>query len=174
MTQPHPVMSELLPMKPTEKNVKHGHARHSGIRRSTPTYTSWCSMHTRARNPRRHNSYRYIGAGVTVCERWDSFENFLADMGERPLGTSLERNDNALGYFKGNCSWATPTQQARNTRNNVLTFDSAVEVALRRLSGESCRSIAVAFGISESLPREIVKGRTWKDALATALEIRNG
>lgn len=79
----------------------------------TPTYGSWKAMHSRCRS-----HPRYVGR-IKVCARWDSFENFLADMGERPKGTSLDRwPDNHGNYEPGNCRWATPIEQGRNTRQN--------------------------------------------------------
>lgn len=67
--------------------------------------------------PRRRKYY--LDRGITVCERWlSSFENFLADMGERPPGLTIDRKDNDLGYFKDNCRWATWAEQRRNQRRN--------------------------------------------------------
>jgi hypothetical protein len=80
---------------------KHGWSR-------TPTYKSWSSMHGRCADP-GNASYKFYGAaGITVCERWTSFENFLADMGERPsMEHQLDRRDPAQGYSPENCRWIT-------------------------------------------------------------------
>ena len=166
----------LLPQKPWANNsLRHGHARHGEGSKVSPTYQSWLSMRARCRLKSRKDHPRYSALGY--CAEWENFETFLADMGERPEGTTLDRRDNAKGYDKDNCRWATASEQARNTRRSKLTLQTATEVALRRLRGESCVSIAAAFGISESLPREIIRGRTWPDALLAAkaqLESDNG
>lgn len=84
----------------------------------TPEFNSWRGMIGRCTNP-NHASYRiYGGRGISVSERWLKFECFLADMGKRPSGHSLERLRSDRGYEPGNCVWATAKQQARNTRRN--------------------------------------------------------
>ena len=88
-------------------------------------FSTWKKMCSRCLNPKDCNFTRYGGAGITVCKEWKlSFLSFLHDMGTRPKGTtSIDRIDNSKGYYKDNCRWATPKQQARNRGNNVtITF----------------------------------------------------
>lgn len=93
--------------------TKHGSASH--LKRS-PEYRSWQSMLTRCYNKKYHRFDRYGGRGITVCDRWrESFENFLADMGPRQTGTSIDRFPNPDGnYEPSNCRWATRVQQRNN------------------------------------------------------------
>ena len=84
---------------------------------NTPEWRTWSSMFTRCYNA-RSVGYRYWGGrGVKVCSRWHTFENFLADMGRRPAGTSLDRINNDGNYSSRNCRWATTYQQAQNKRD---------------------------------------------------------
>jgi hypothetical protein len=93
-----------------------GHRARTHGHYTTRTYSSWVNMIQRCTNPKSTGYKNWGGRGITVCERWRSFVNFLADMGERPLKTSLDRRENDKGYFKENCRWATPKEQLENRR----------------------------------------------------------
>jgi hypothetical protein len=83
----------------------------------TKIYKLWVGMVNRCNNPNNPNYPRYGAKGITVCKRWKTFENFIADMGERPAGASIERIKNSKGYTPKNCKWATNLEQTLNRSN---------------------------------------------------------
>ena len=120
----------------------------------TPTWNSWQAMLHRCTRPTHHAYPAYGGRGVTVCDRWDpakggSFENFLADMGERPAGKSLDKDQLGDGmlYSPETCCWATPTEQARHRKNTayaqvggaLIRADQLAEIAGISLSAAQQR-----------------------------------
>lgn len=92
-------------------NVRHGHAIKGNV---TSTYRVWLNMRNRCNNPNYLGYENYGDKGISVCPQWESFETFLADMGEQPSGLILDRKDNELGYSKENCRWVTPTVSSQN------------------------------------------------------------
>lgn len=103
--------------------------RSQNSNKSNPLYTTWKGMRARCRDPKRPDFHLYGGRGITVCEEWENFAQFAADMqaGYMP-GLSIEREDTNGPYCKGNCRWATPKQQANNRRSNrLLTFNGKTQ-----------------------------------------------
>ena len=98
--------------------TKHGHGK---TYNQSPTYRVWKGMIVRCEDPKHQNYKHYSSMGITVDPRWrGSFETFLADMGERPAGMTLDRKESTKGYRPDNCRWATILEQNKNRTSNVL------------------------------------------------------
>lgn len=126
----------------------------------TIEYRAWDSMRQRCNNPNHRQYANYGGRGIIVCKRWNEFVNFLADMGRRPAGKSLDRIDNSKGYYPSNCRWATSVEQNRNTRGNAkLAIDgkTLARIAWSEVSGIPSRTIK----------RRLDKGMTPRQAVFT-------
>ena len=122
-------------------------------------------MKQRVLNPNNNRYSDYGGAGVKLHEPWKQFENFLADMGERPVGKSLDRYPDPSGDYKpSNCRWATPKEQANNTRSNhVLTVDG-VSKTMSQWSDELGMKI-------DTLSQRIARGWSTERALTQPIQI---
>jgi len=92
----------------------HGNAKRKN---HSPTYKAWANMRKRCNTPSCVQYKYYGGKGITICQTWDDFAVFLADMGQRPDGMTLDRIDTKKGYSKDNCRWANQTMQVRNRSN---------------------------------------------------------
>lgn len=136
-------------------NVRHGKSH-------TPTWNSWMAMKDRCLRPSCSDFPRYGGRGIAVCARWqESFENFLADMGLRPPGTTIERKENNGNYEPGNCIWGTQEQQNSNKRNNRYIEFSGKRMTLAQwarhlgLSSQTLHIRLEAWPLEKALTKSI-------------------
>jgi hypothetical protein len=143
----------------TKEATSAAKTKHS--RCDTPTYRSWAMMKTRVKNANGKDFKDYGGRGISLAPRWELFVNFLADMGERPAGTSIDRIDVNGNYEPGNCRWATATEQGRNARGLKLSPEKVVKARELRTAGASWAKIAAQYGCSAGTVRLAVLGITW-------------
>lgn len=115
--------------------VTHGYARKG---KKSPEYTTWVAIRQRCSNPSVQYYCNYGGRGIKVCERWiNSFENFLADMGNRPTKNhSIERINNDGNYEPSNCKWGTPKEQSNNNRNTCLITRNGITKSIAQWAEE--------------------------------------
>ncbi|PZR92039.1 MAG: hypothetical protein DI537_14535 [Stutzerimonas stutzeri] len=135
---------------------------------NTATYRIWRGMIQRCRNPKSKDYANYGGRGIKVCDRWvDSFEAFLEDMGERPAGLQIERDDNDGHYEPANCRWATIIEQSRNKRSNRLIAHAGKTQTIKQWAHE--------LGVShQAIGYRLRQGWSVRDALTTPFNHANG
>lgn len=132
-----------------------GKGRH--LMEGTPTYNSWQAMWQRCTNPKAPKYARYGGRGISVCDRWRDFVDFLEDMGVRPDGTTLDRIDGDGNYEPGNCRWADWHEQAANRSNTKLTEDD-VDWVMRNRGVLTQAEMARRLGVTQGYVSQIVRG----------------
>ncbi len=145
--------------KTVSMSLKHGMCGSS-------LYTIYKNMLARCCNPKSNNYKNYGGRGIKICKRWlDSFENFYADMGDRPKGKTLDRIDNDGDYCPENCQWSTMHQQQRNKRNNLIIEYDGERMCLK--------DWAKKIGIHSTSLKERIVNWGVKKALTTPPRIGN-
>lgn len=139
------------------RETTHGHSRNYT---SSPEFRCWMSMRTRCSNQKLRCYPRYGGRGIRVCDRWQEFENFLADMGPRPSPAhSIEREDSNGNYEPGNCRWATPKEQAANRCDTVRIEHNGRTMILADWARET--------GVDQAVIRRRMKrGATFEQAIS--------
>lgn len=126
----------------------------------TRAYTSWTNMIRRCTHENDPRYPDWGGRGITVDPRWLDFRNFLADMGERPPGLTLERKNNDGPYAHWNCVWATPHEQQVNSRNFKLEPDVVAKIKALRAEGLSMADIGVRTSLHRHTVSRALSGRT--------------
>lgn len=149
---------------------KHGHAPRQGGR--SPEYRSWYAMRRRCTDPRNPSYSYYGGRGIRYCDRWEAFENFLADMGPREEDQQLDRIDNDGDYSPENCRWIATSEQNSNRRNCIFMQHGGERVTLReycRRTGAPYRRIIGRLHLGWPLDRAMsqpVRGSVSKEPVA--------
>lgn len=149
------------------RKSKYGDAEAPG-RSASPEYSSWSAMKDRCHSSKCKSFPQYGGRGIKVCERWNDFVNFLADLGPRPDGCTLERIDSTRDYEPGNCVWATRKQQNRNrpSFNRYLTANGERKLLVEwaDMLGVKARVISarLRYGWPEEAAATFQRGESWK------------
>lgn len=129
------------------RHTKHGHKR----KRASRTYGTWQAMIRRCYDPKHKYFKLYGGRGITICDRWNrekggTFKNFLVDMGERPIGKTIDRWPNKNGnYEPGNCRWATHKEQCNNQKTNHLVIYNGENLTISQLAEKTGARIHVLY-----------------------------
>lgn len=126
----------------------------------TPTWHTWAQMVSRCTRPGASHYEHYGGRGIRVCDAWLSFEGFLADMGLKPEGMSIERKDVNGNYEPGNCTWIPIAEQMANRRDNIRVEVDGQQMAL----SQACRVLGISY--ARTITRMRRKGWSFEKAAA--------
>ncbi len=143
--------------------MSNARAFHDPLRQGA--YSSWCAMRRRC-NGQGHavENKNYHERGITYCDRWVSFDAFFEDMGTRPEGMTLERNDNEGNYEPGNCRWLTHEQQHRNKRSNKLTIETVRYCRyMANLGLASHSALARVLNMSQPAMTRVINRERWSN-----------
>jgi hypothetical protein len=141
-------------------NYRHGMTK-------TPIYGLWHAMIQRCYDKNSHAYSRYGGRGINVCDKWQTFEGFYEDMGDKPKGKSLERLDNNGDYSPENVVWANAKTQSNNKRNNVVLEHNGKKQTMQQWCDELNLKIGTVWA------RLNVYGYTTEKALTPGWRARN-
>lgn len=144
--------------------VGHNKLQHGGARKGDhiPEYAVWTSMKQRCNDPNLISYKNYGGRGITVCDRWLDFGNFMEDMGPRPtLRHTIERLDNNRGYSPDNCVWMLYAEQARNKRTVKLNAEAVKAIRYMLAKGVKQGMLAGLYGVSQATVSLIKRGKNW-------------
>lgn len=134
------------------------------IRARPPEYRIWSHLRHRCNNLKDVHYHRYGGRGISVCDRWDSFDAFLSDMGPRPsFKHQIDRIDNDGNYEPGNCRWATAAENVQNSTTAKLTEEDVLAIRTAYAAGQSQKDIAKQHGVTGTEIWRVVTGKTWRN-----------
>lgn len=146
--------------KVADVHTKHGHSP-AGNR--SGTYSSWQAMKNRCYGSDPRLKHYYQDKGITVCDRWHTFENFLEDMEERPKGFTLERIDNNGNYEPGNCIWASRKRQSSNTRRTKMITPNGRTMCIKDWANElGMPDTTLLYRLDQALDLSTYKRRNHK------------
>lgn len=151
----------------TESRSRNGVANRTHGLTHTPIWRMWQSMLRRCNDPNDKDYPNYGGRGIAVCQAWqESFESFLADMGPRPAGFQIERQDNDGGYEPGNCVWADVFTQANNRRTNRRFTHNGRDLTVSQWAREAGLEVGTVF-------RRLERGWAFERSISEPLK-KNG
>jgi len=162
----------LIAESVSARSTTHGQSK-------TPLYQLWHRMLQRCED-KNCTDYKYYGArGITVCERWHTFENFKDDVGDRPDGLTLDRKNNDSGYGPDNFRWASRELQANNMRSNVKTLVAGKLLSIKQMADKAgtsydtmkARLTRLGYSAEEALTKPVKPGQTLEMAHAELIKI---